>query len=53
MHIAYWRTESVCVLRHYAANWKLKTLQIWTPLPIDAKMHSCVNILARRKYTYH
>ncbi len=37
---AYWRTESSCVIRRCAANrnkiWKLKTLQIWTPLPTDA-----------------
>jgi hypothetical protein len=54
MRIAYWRSKSVRILRQCAANckksrrntnWKLKTLQIWTPLPIDAKMHRCVNIL--------
>ncbi len=41
----YWRTESSCVIRRCAANrkknprnkiWKLKTLQIWTPLPFGA-----------------
>jgi hypothetical protein len=62
MRIAYWRSESVRVLRQCAANckktppntnWKLKTLQIWTPLPIDAKMHRCVNILAQCRYTHH
>ncbi len=56
MHIAYRRSKSVWVLRQCAAhckksprntNWKLKTLQIWTPLPNDAKMHRCVNILAQ------
>ncbi len=41
---AYWRTESSCAIRRCAANkknlqnkiWKLKTLQIWTLLPIGA-----------------
>ncbi len=62
MRIAYWRSKSVRVLRQSAANckksprntnWKLKTLQIWNPMPIDAKMHRCVNILAQRRYTNH
>ncbi len=32
---AYWRTESSCVIRRNKI-WKLKTLQIWTPLPTGA-----------------
>ncbi len=46
MRIAYWRTESVCVLRQCAANykksprntnWKLKTLQFCCALPTGAR----------------
>jgi len=46
MHIAYWRSESVRVLRHCAANckksprntnWKLKTLQYCCALPNGAR----------------
>ncbi len=46
MRIAYWRTETVCVLRQCAANckksprntnWKLKTLQYCCALPTGAR----------------
>ncbi len=56
MRFAYWRTESVCIIRRCAANrkknlrniiWKLQTLQIWTPLPIGA---ACIVASVPRRY---
>ncbi len=55
MRIAYWRTESLCVLRQCGVDrkkaprntfWRLKTLQNWTELPNGATyIANCLLIL--------